>query len=228
MKVIHHASGSSGNAFHIDRIQIDSGVKTEEETDLLLITHAHIDHIRYITDSLGATTHFYTTPMILQSIYDKIAKWAVKKQNTTQELILEKLIDEETLQETYDCQAFELNHDVPCVGYRIKDYVHISDTGAFNIPDSIRNQRFYTIESNYDETELELSGRPLELIDRIKATHLSNEQAIALAQELNAKEVMFVHLSDETNSHDLAQITHEIEAPKIKKHYPKGKEDYDC
>jgi len=227
MKVIHHASGSSGNAYHIDRIQIDSGVKVDEETDLLLITHAHIDHIRHITHSLGATRHFYTTPMILQCIYDKMARWPDKKRNTTHDFILEKLIGEETLQETYDCQAFELNHDVPCVGYQIKDYVHISDTGSFDIPASIRNQRFYTIESNYDETELELSGRPLELIERIKATHLSNEQAIELAQELNAKEVMFVHLSDETNSHDLAQITHEMEAPHIKKHYPKGKENYD-
>jgi ribonuclease BN (tRNA processing enzyme) len=164
--------------------------------------------------------------MVLQSIYDKTVKWAEKKQIELHEQITDKLIDKEALKE-YDIEWFNLTHDVPCVGYRIKDYVHISDTGAFNIPDSIRNQRFYTIESNYDETELELSGRPLELIDRIKATHLSNEQAIALAQELNAKEVMFVHLSDETNSHDLAQITHDLIAPKIIKHYPKGREDYD-
>jgi len=228
MKVTHHASGSLSNAFEIDNIQIDAGVKIDSNADLLLITHAHIDHIRHITHSLGSVRHFYTSPMVLQSIYEKMAKWAESKRNKTHELILEKLIDEETLKETYDCQAFELNHDVPCVGYHIGSYVHISDTGEFDIPDSIRKQSFYTIESNYDETELELSGRPLELIDRIKATHLSNEEAIALAINLYAKEVMFVHLSDETNSHDLAKITHDMIAPNIKKHYPKGREDYDC
>ena len=226
MKVIHYASGSSGNTIQVDNVLIDCGVKIDGDYELLLITHAHIDHIRHITHSLGSTTHFYAPPMVLQSIYDKTVKWAEKKQIELHEQITDKLIDKEALKE-YDIEWFNLTHDVPCVGYRIKDYVHITDTGAFDIPESIRKQSFYTIESNYDETELELSGRPLELIDRIKATHLSNEQAIALAQELNAKEVMFVHLSDETNSHDLAQITHDLIAPKIIKHYPKGREDYD-
>lgn len=226
MKVTHYASGSSGNAIQVDNVLIDCGVKVDGEYDLLLITHAHIDHIRHITHSLGSTKHFYAPPMILQSIYDKTSKWAENKQITLHEQIAEKLIDEEQLKE-YDIEWFNLTHDVPCVGYRIKDYVHITDTGSFEIPEFIRNQRFYTIESNYDETELEMSGRPLELIERIKDTHLSNEQSIELAMELNAKEVMFVHLSDETNSHDLARITHEIEAPELKKYYPKGRENYD-
>ncbi len=226
MKIIHHASGSSGNAIQVDDILIDSGVKTDGEYELLLITHAHIDHIRHITHSLGSSRHFYAPPMVLQSIYDKTAKWAEKKKITLYGQIIDKRIDEEQLKE-YDVEWFDLTHDVPCVGYRIKDYVHITDTGSFEIPAFIRNQRFYTIESNYDETELEMSGRPLELIERIKDTHLSNEQSIELAMELNAKEVMFVHLSDETNSHDLASITHAIEAPQIKKHYPKGREEYD-
>lgn len=220
MKIIHHASGSSGNAIQVDRTLIDAGVKVDGEFDLLLITHAHIDHIRHITDLIQRSRHFYTPQAVLWSIYEKTLKWSKKRKNILYREIADKLLDDG------EVEYFELKHDIPCVGYVIGDYVHITDTGVFDISRVPKGKKFYTIESNYDDVELDLSGRPLELIDRIRQTHMSNEQAIQLAYDLEANEVMFVHLSDETNSESLAKVTHNLLAPQIIKHYPKGENIY--
>lgn len=220
MKIIHHASGSSGNAVQVDDTLIDAGVKIDGEFDLLLITHAHIDHIRHITDLIQRSQHFYTPHAVLWSIYEKTLKWSNKRKRLLYREIADKLLDDDKV------QSFQLNHDVPCVGYVLGDYVHITDTGEFDVSQVPKGKKFYTIESNYDEVELDLSGRPLDLIDRIKLTHLSNEQSIQLAHELDANEVLFVHLSDDTNSPQLAKVTHDILAPQIIKHYPKGEEVY--
>jgi len=219
MKIIHHASGSSGNAIQVDNVLIDAGVKTDEHYDTLLITHSHIDHIKHLKHALEHCKRFYTTDRVLTSLKDKMQRWGEKNRNAAIELIEKKFAKPDYI------ETFELTHDVPCVGYVIKDeYVHITDTGLFDIPESIKNKAFYTIESNYDPEELMASDRAIELIDRIKATHLSNKQSANLAKELGATEVMFVHLSSETNHPDLAKAEHELIAPEIKKHYPYEKE----
>lgn len=215
MEITHHASGSSGNAVSVDDILIDAGVKTDGNYTLLLLTHAHIDHIRYLRATLERVEGFYTTPHVLKSLEGKVVKYSKTQYNIIRGLIDEKLIEKPDYIETFD-----LVHDIPCVGYKIHNYVHMTDTGVFDPPDFIYHQRFYTIESNYDPVELDLSGRPLELIERIKKTHMSNEQAIAFATKLQAPEVMFVHLSDQTNSPQLAKISHDLVNPKIKTHYP--------
>lgn len=222
MKITHYASGSKGNAIQVDNVLIDAGLKVDSDAEWLVITHAHIDHIRHITYHIERVKHFYAPSDVLQSIYEKTVKWSNKRQNILYDQINEKLTELPKWM-----KDFKLNHDIPCVGYQINDYVHITDTGEFDIPDFIRNKAFYTIESNYDDTELDLSGRPLELIERIRRTHLSNEQAIQLAVELGANDVMFVHLSDETNSPALAEVTHNLLAPNIVKKYPFREVIYD-
>ena len=222
MTITHYGSGSKGNAIQVDNVLIDAGLKVDSDAEWLVITHAHIDHIRHITHHIERVKHFYASSDVLQSIYNKTVKWSNKRQNTLYDNIESKLTELPTW-----IKDFELNHDIPCVGYMINDYVHITDTGKFEIPDFIRHKGFYTIESNYDDVELDLSGRPLELIERIRKTHLSNEQAIQLAVELGANQVMFVHLSDETNSPQLAEITHTLFAPNTLKKYPFGEEIYD-
>ena len=217
MVITHHTSGSSGNAIQVDNVLIDAGIKVNAHYDLVLLTHAHIDHIKELPYALTNAKHFYTTPEVLKSLEEKVVKWTKNKYNVLWEQINDKLIDRPDY-----IEVFKLNHDIPCVGYMINDYVHITDTGTFEIPQNIIGKRFYTIESNYDLIELETSQRPLELIERIKQTHLSNEESIALAETLKAKEVMFVHLSDQTNSPQLAQITHDLINDTIVKHYPTG------
>lgn len=220
MRIKHHDSGSKGNAIQVDNVLIDAGVKTNDPFDILLITHAHIDHIRHLDHALINSKTFFTTDRVLTSIKEKMERWSNKKRNTTLALMKEKY------QKPENVETFDLKHDVPCTGFLINnEYVHITDTGVTDLPESIKGKTFYTIESNYDEYELDTSGRPVELIDRIKETHLSNEQSIQMAKDLKATEVMFVHLSDETNHPDLAKATHDITHPEIKKHYPTQKQE---
>ena len=221
MEVKHYAAGSSGNAIQVDNILIDAGVKVNAEFDTLLITHSHIDHIKHFKHALERCETFYTTKDVLTSIKDKMQRWGKKARETTESLIQQKYKKPENV------ETFELKHDVPCTGYIINnEYVHITDTGVFEIPEEIKNKKFYTIESNYDEEELLTSERPLELIERIKQTHMSNKESINLAKELGATEVMFVHLSNETNHPDLAKVEHDIIEPGITKHYPQGEKIY--
>lgn len=217
MKITHYASGSTANAIQVDNILIDAGIKVDAEFDTLLITHAHIDHIKYLIDALLTCERFYTPERVLTSIKEKMQRWSKNKRNKALALI------EEKYQKPENVKAFDLRHDVPCVGYLINDqYVHMSDTGVIDAPDLLKNKPFLTIESNYDLTELETSGRPLELIERIKDTHMSNEESMKLAKELNPEHVMFVHLSTETNHPDLAKATHDLIEHSFKTYYPAG------
>lgn len=215
MKIRHFASGSKGNSVQVDNVLIDAGVKVDGNFELVLVTHAHIDHIKYLIQALGRAKAFYAPNDVIDSIREKAIRWSGKKYIQLIEIMEEKLVDKPDYVE-----QFRLVHDVPCYGYKVNDYVHITDTGVFDIPNFIKGQKFYTIESNYDPVELDMSGRALELIDRIKLTHMSNEQAIELAIKLDAPEVMFVHLSEQTNSPFLCKVSHELVDNNIKKHYP--------
>lgn len=218
MKITHYASGSSANAIQVDNILIDAGIKVDAEFDTLLITHAHIDHIRHLKHALERCVSFYTTDRVLTSIKEKMQKWGEKNRNETFTLI------EEKYQKPENVESFDLKHDIPCVGYVINnEYVHMSDTGVIDPPDLIKNKTFLTIESNYDLYELETSGRPLDLISRIQETHMSNEESMNLAKQLNPEHVMFVHLSTETNHPDLAKATHDLIEHDFKTYYPEGK-----
>lgn len=215
MKITYYASGSTANAIQVDDILIDAGIKVDTEFDTLLITHAHIDHIRHLKHALERCVSFYTTDRVLTSIKEKMQKWGEKSRNETFTLI------EEKYQKPENVESFDLRHDIPCVGFVINnEYVHMSDTGVTDPPDWIKNKTFLTIESNYDLYELETSGRPLDLITRIQETHMSNEEAMNLAKTLNPKHTMFVHLSKETNHPDLAKATHDLIAHDFETYYP--------
>lgn len=215
MKITHYASGSTANAIQVDDILIDAGVKIESNFKTVLVTHAHIDHIRHLKHALERCETFYTTDRVLTSIKEKMQQWGEKRKNETLELI------EKKYRKPKNVESFELKHDLPCIGYLINnEYVHMSDTGVIKPPDFTNNKTFLTIDSNYDLYELETSGRPLDLITRIQETHMSNEEAMNLAKTLNPKHTMFVHLSKETNHPDLAKATHDLIAHDFETYYP--------
>lgn len=215
MIVTHYASGSQANAVKLDEILIDAGVKIDEDFDTLLITHAHIDHIRHLKHALERCVTFYTPERVLTSIKEKMERWSNKARNETLALM------EAKYQKPNNVESFDLKHDVPCVGYVInEEYVHMTDTGVIAPPQNLKNKTFLTIESNYDLYELETSGRPLDLISRIQETHMSNEEAMKMAVTLNPKHTMFVHLSKETNHPDLAKATHDLIEHGFKTYYP--------
>ena len=220
MRITHYASGSAANAIQVDNVLIDAGVKVDAKFDTLLITHAHIDHIRHLKHALERCVTFYTPERVLTSIKEKMQKWGNKSRNEALALM------EEKYQEPERIVAFDLKHDIPCVGYLVHgEYVHMSDTGVIDVPDFIKNKTFLTIESNYDYYELLTSGRSQELIERIQKTHMSNEQALNLAKQINPQAAMFVHLSTETNSPDLAKAAHSLIKHEFETYYPEAEEE---
>ena len=197
------ASGSKGNAFQITRgdevIQIDCGVKTTKP-DHLLITHKHKDHSLYFNDMIMAKVKWWAPIDVAQSL-------------------LEGFILADQAWELYErpkgIEHFKVDHDVPCSGFVIEHeherYCHITDGTPTEIKPLMNDCAYYGIESNYDTEMLRESKIGSYLKSRIERTHMSNDQAIALAEQLageHTKEVRFIHMSRERNSVEIAKMAH--------------------
>lgn len=136
------ASGSSGNVATIDdTLIIDCGASVPTCGDCLLITHQHTDHTKFIERAAGfpiymteptanalAKTHCYTRATILSAgwWYD-IGKYKVR--------------------------PIELKHDVPCVGYDIKDdkgerILFATDFNSIITPIDVRDYTALYLECN--------------------------------------------------------------------------------
>ena len=219
MKVTHFGSGSSGNAYLAGKTLIDCGLDmdySQIEFNRVLITHAHIDHIRHLYHVLKQTETWFAPQEVYDSILHKITKHPRYKETA---LLMEHKYKKPRI------KYFRLNHDVPCYGYVLGDYVHLGDTGYPDTSLIPKGKRLYTIESNYDTETLDSLPRPDWLKERIKETHLSNELAWELAKELKAQHVIYVHLSREANSPKLARITHKLLG--AVGDYPEGIKVYD-
>ena len=118
---------------------------------------------------------------------------------------------------TFELTVFPLNHDKACVGFAINDYnetyVHIADNGSFwdkNLIEQLSDKEYYNIESNYDVELTYFDEKRKTILKRrclSSKGHSSNIEAISLTLRLvgeNTKCVMFNHLSEETNSEELA------------------------
>lgn len=197
------ASGSKGNSTLIvtekSKILIDAGLCLSElerrldninlsEIDAVLITHTHSDHIK----GLEHLKKKYNIP-----IYDS--------SNLVPSLeIKDILID-----------YFPLSHDVPCLGFIIRNHsselVYITDTGymsAKNI-ELTKNKDIYIIESNHDEKMLLEGSYPYILKQRIISDrgHLSNKAALLYMKKVvgdKTKCIILAHLSEENNLPEIA------------------------
>ena len=205
MKLTLHASSSKGNVVQINNTFIDAGINLKWQDfacERLLITHGHIDHIKYIKKALKHCRTFYAPDDVMDDLYERIGKWS-----DGNEIIG---LMESKYQYPEDIEAIPLNHDVPCTGYIIGEYVHIVDTSVPKQPIP-KGKLLYGIESNYDTDELATSSRPEELKHRITQTHMSNQESLKLADDLEAQYVIFMHLSDETNSMSLLQAEYSMQ-----------------
>ncbi len=216
MKFALLASGSSGNCFLLsDRninIIIDCGTTQKyikesltsldialSDIDAVMITHAHIDHVRAINMFRG---HAIYAPIelgthSLQKIFPDI------------EFQLGHLT----------ILPIKLSHDADgTVGYIINNgvekLVYITDTGY--VPRKYvpltRNADYYIVESNHDEDMIQETLRPQHIIDRILSNkgHLSNKQSAAFLREVvgeNTKDIVLAHISSEANDRDLCLET---------------------
>ncbi len=213
-------SGSKGNAtvIHTENsaLLIDAGFSrtdilnrfsvTDIDTSTIkgvLITHDHSDHIRgarLIADHLGI--HTYASCMPANNKQTKQQFGAKPKRFTP---------GDKFVVDIFNVQSFSVPHDATNpVGFVIQvgdkrigiatDLGHINDLTKSYLSgcDAI------IIESNYDITMLQESGRPQILKERImgKLGHLNNAEATNTFNDIiheRTKVIILFHLSDECN-----------------------------
>ena len=206
------ASGSSGNSYFLNdgstKILIEAGIpwkqvqrkldfKTHEIT-AVLISHRHGDHSGHVKDAVKAGINVYLT----EDARDALGIDSHRIHVITPGRVF-------TLN-TWQVLAFELEHDVPNVGFLIatqagEKLVYITDSAYCKFRFNALN--FILIECNYADDILtrnvDAGTVAPELRKRIIQSHfsLSNVKKFLQANDLSqVREIHLIHLSD-LNSH---------------------------
>ena len=224
MKVSVLSSGSKGNCTYVEtnnhKILIDIGTSSlyvekslksigvePNEIDIILITHAHVDHV----NGLKVFSKKYNPQVYIS---DKI----LKESN----LNIEKISNEEEINIESDIKikSIRLSHDVTDIkGYVIEEndesMVYITDTGYINENnfEYIKNKNLYVFESNHDIEKLMNNPKyPHHTKIRILSDkgHLSNKDSAYYLSKLigdKTHHIILAHLSEQNNTEDLALST---------------------
>lgn len=210
------ASGSKGNCFLLKdggtEIQIDCGTTKKylnacfeelhhsiEDTDALLITHDHADHIAQIR--MFSDLNIYSPVEI-----DGIDSFRVR---SLQEFQVGSL----------QITPIALSHDaLNTTGYVIENgqekLTYITDTGYLNerYYPLIYGSDYFIMESNHDVEMLMHTARPQYVKARINSDegHLNNEDCASILNHVvneNTKEVILAHISQQGNTREKALDT---------------------
>lgn len=220
------ASGSKGNMTYIEtnetKILLDAGISFREATrridftleniDAILITHEHIDHVKYL---FALAKRFNATIYIQKASLDVLVSKEKSDINGLKVKYLEsnvrytiKDLSFLTLRLSHDsvgCLGFLFNHQNRQLGY-------ISDTGFLPIPyvELLKSTDALIIESNHDIEMLHECDRPWSLKERILSVygHMSNLicgqiiNSIVTAKRLQL--VILAHVSEDCNTEEVA------------------------
>ena len=223
------ASGSKGNLTYIKTettsILIDAGISLKEinsrvnyeitNIDAILITHEHIDHVKYI-ESIARKTN--AVIYVNEKTFNKMILKYFKDLNG----IKVKYIEPNKPFKINDVKVMALNlqHDAECCyGYILtnnnKALAYCTDTGYIPVPyiDILKKVNSLIIESNHDVEMLMQSNRPWYLKNRILSIkgHMSNkicgEVLNKILESKVLETVVLAHLSEECNTEELAVDT---------------------
>ena len=222
------ASGSLGNLSIISTestsIVIDAGisyrqmksrvVNLKEKYDALVITHEHADHTKFLNT---------LSKNLKAKIYMNHDSFNNCNQKYKDGLNIDDIVD--VLEEAFvvgdiKVTPFRLSHDAAGIfGYMFDDgkskITYMTDTGYVKeeVIELVKNCNTYLIESNHEVEMVLVSSRPFLLKQRILSQkgHLSNEECSNIVNKIagpDTKNLVFMHLSRECNSPEMANLTH--------------------
>ncbi len=223
MKFFSFASSSSGNAYAVyenpnDIVIIDAGIPlhliksglaahglTLNNVHYVLISHVHSDHIKGLQALLNNTEAFIVCNEVNARRLSTYKADIITFNNDDSFYIADFLV-----------KPIQAHHDIPTNAFILEHNDSrlslITDTGhlSINMMEQMKDMDFIAIESNYSEQHLRLSGYPKILQTRIasKRGHLSNIQAYDALTQVHTKrlkQVLFVHLSKNSNSPQIVQ-----------------------
>jgi phosphoribosyl 1,2-cyclic phosphodiesterase len=224
LKLCSLGSGSRGNALVVDisgvRILIDAGLSHKQlvmralrrdiyprSIQATLLSHGHIDHVRGGRLWLGSNGGpvYGTRPTLVAAAID--GHMGAERIHTRQMI---------PLSETVEVQALPCIHNaVEPVTFAVTDHdteeklVMIFETGRATdaMLRELETATVLAVESNHDPEMLADNEKiPEFLMQRIRATHLSNGAAAEVIRQIPArcKMVMLLHLSRDNNAPGLA------------------------
>ena len=221
MKIVVLGSSSSGNSTYVElsnkKFLIDAGLGfndiknklydlgvTGDELDFILVTHAHMDHVK----SIHSFNRVYNT-----KIY--ISKDTFNEYNKSDLLKNYEFIDDIDSIDDINIIKVPISHDKKGYGYILEtkdnSLVYITDTGMIHSKyhKYFLNKQVYLFESNHD-VEMEMNGSKDEAT-KIRNIgdegHLSNEECAMYLNRFigdKTKMICLMHISDHDNTYELA------------------------